>query len=168
MLLGPFMIASVTRAFTTSSWAFVIPLLVIQLGRTVWTLVNSPNAVFREHYFRMLFWVIAATPLWITGAAVNIEARLLWWAVAAGIDQIGRWLVHPIPGRRLRSENVDFDAEHMLERGRLFLLIALGETVFTTGTAIAAGHGYVCAGGHSGSLGAELRTFTSAYPSAHG
>jgi low temperature requirement protein LtrA len=47
-------------------------------------------------------------------------------------------LAHPIPGRRLQSENVPFDADHMLERCRLFLLIAVGETVFTTGTAIAA------------------------------
>src|SRR5574341_1646891 len=35
MLLGLFMNASVTRAFTTSGWAFVFPLLLIQLGRTV-------------------------------------------------------------------------------------------------------------------------------------
>src|SRR3954464_13322954 len=39
MVLGLFMNASVTRAFTTSAWAFVIPLLLIQLGRTVWTLL---------------------------------------------------------------------------------------------------------------------------------
>ncbi len=138
MLLGLFMNASVTRAFTSSGWAFVVPLLLIQLGRTVWTLVNSTDAVLREHYFRTLLWVIATTPLWIAGAAMSPEARVLWWALAAGIDQIGRWLAHPIPGRRLRSENVEFDADHMLERCRLFLLIALGETVFTTGTAIAA------------------------------
>ncbi len=138
MLLGLFMNASVTRAFTTSGWAFVFPLVLIQLGRTVWTLVNSTDAVLREHYFRTLLWVIATTPLWVAGAAMSPEARVLWWALAAGIDQIGRWLAHPIPGRRLRSENVEFDADHMLERCRLFLLIALGETVFTTGTAIAA------------------------------
>lgn len=138
MLLGLFMNASVTRAFTTSGWAFVIPLLLIQLGRTVWTLVNSTDAVLREHYFRTLLWLIATTPVWIAGAAVNAEARVLWWALAAGIDQIGRWFAHPIPGRLLHSENVEFDADHMLERCRLFLLIALGETVFTTGTAIAA------------------------------
>jgi low temperature requirement protein LtrA len=137
MLLGLFMNASVTRAFTTSGWAFAIPLLLIQLGRTVWTFVNSTDAVLREHYFRTLLWVIATTPLWIAGAAVKPEARLLWWALAAGIDQIGRWLAHPIPGRRLRSENVEFDADHMLERCRMFLLIALGETVVTTGMAIA-------------------------------
>ncbi len=137
MLLGLFMNASVTRAFTTSGWAFVFPLLLIQLGRTVWTLVNSTDAVLREHYFRTLLWVIATTPLWIAGAAMSPEARVLWWALAAGIDQIGRWLAHPIPGRRLRSENVEFDVDHMLERCRLFLLIALGETVLTTGMAIA-------------------------------
>src|SRR5207249_535684 len=39
---------------------------------------------------------------------------------------------------RLRSENVGFAGGHMLERCRLFLIIALGETVLTTGTAIAA------------------------------
>ncbi len=138
MLLGLFMNASVTRAFTFSGRAFVIPLLLIQVGRTIWTLLNSTNAVLRDHYFRTLLWVIATTPLWIAGAAVSVEARLLWWALAAGIDQIGRWLAHPVPRRRLRSENVEFDASHMLERCRLFILIALGETVLTTGTAITA------------------------------
>jgi len=137
MLLGLFMNASVTKAFTTSGWDFVVPLTLIQLGRTVWTLINSTNTVLRDHYFRTLLWVIATTPLWIAGANVNAEARLLWWVLAAGIDQVGRWLAHPIPGRLLRSENVQFDAGHMLERCRLFLLIALGETVLTTGMAIA-------------------------------
>lgn len=138
MLLGLFMNASVTKAFTISGWAFVIPMLLIQLGRTVWMIVYATHTVLREHYVRTLLWAIATTPLWIAGAAMSPEDRLLWWALAAGIDQIGRWLAHPIPGRRLRSENVEFDAGHMLERCRLFLLIALGETVLTTGTAISA------------------------------
>ncbi len=137
MLLGLFMNASVTRAFTTSGWAFVVPLLLIQLGRTFWTLANSTNALLREHYFRTLLWLIATPPLWIAGAAVSQEARLLWWALAAGLDQIGRWLAHPVPGCRLYSEHLPFNADHMLERCRLFLIIALGETVLTTGSAIA-------------------------------
>ncbi|HSF83157.1 MAG TPA: low temperature requirement protein A [Anaerolineales bacterium] len=78
-----------------------------------------------------------ATPLWIAGAVVVSEARLLWWGLAIGLDTLGRWLAHLIPGRRLQSKNVPFDADHMLERCRLFLLIALSETVFTIGTAIA-------------------------------
>jgi low temperature requirement protein LtrA len=45
MALGLFMNAAVTGAFTTSGWAFVVPLLLIQLGRSVWTVVNAPNAL---------------------------------------------------------------------------------------------------------------------------
>jgi low temperature requirement protein LtrA len=137
MVVGLFMNVAVTRAFTTSGWAFVILLLLIQLGRTVWTLVNSTDPVFRDHYFRVLVWSAGTTPLWIAGAAADAEGRLLWWALAAGIDQIVRWLAHPVPGRMLHSEKIEFDAEHMLERCRLFLIIALGETVVTTGTAVA-------------------------------
>jgi low temperature requirement protein LtrA len=77
----------------------------------------------------MLLWPVAATPLWIAGAVVAPEARLLWWGLAAGTDTIGRWLAHPIPGRRLHSENVPFDADHMLECCRLFLLIHPQEPV---------------------------------------
>lgn len=137
MVLGLFMNASVTRAFTTSGWAFVVPLLAIQLGRLVWMIVNAGTRLLRGHYVRMLVWVVVTTPLWIIGAAAGKEQRLLWWVAAAGVDAIGRALAHPIPGRRLQSENVEFDASHMLERCRLFLIIALGETVFTTGAAIA-------------------------------
>ncbi len=137
MLLGLFMNAAVMGAFTRSGWAFIVPMLSIQLGRTIWTLLNSDNPVLREHYLRTLLWLIATTPLWIAGATASTRPRLIWWALAASIDQIGRWLAHPIPGRRLESENVGFDADHMLERCRLFLLIALGETVLTTGSAIA-------------------------------
>jgi low temperature requirement protein LtrA len=100
--------------------------------------VNAPNAVFRDHFFRTLLWLIATSPLWIAGAAASPEACLLWWAAAAGLDVIGVWLAHPVPGRRLHSENVEFEGTHMLECCRLFLIIALGETVLTTDVAIAA------------------------------
>jgi len=137
MLLGLFTNAAVATSFSTSGWAFIVPMLLIQLGRTVWLIVNATDAVFRDHFFRNLIWLIATTPLWIMGATMSSEARLLWWGVAAAIDLTGRWLTHPIPGRRLHSENIGFEGGHMLERCRLFLLIALGETVFTSGTAIA-------------------------------
>ena len=138
MLLSLFMNASVTGAFAASGWAFVAPFLLAQLGRTFWTLANAPDPVFRDHFFRTLLWLIAASPLWIAGAAASPEARLPWWAAAAGLDLIGTLLAHPVPGRWLRSENVEFEGAHMLERCRLFLIIALGETVLTTGVAIAA------------------------------
>jgi low temperature requirement protein LtrA len=137
MLVGLFMNAAIADAFDTGGWAFVVPLLVIQAGRSILMLVAAPTRMLREHYARLLCWILATAPLWITGAIVEAGARLLWWAGAAAIDLAGTWLAHPVPGRALHSENVEFDADHMIERCRLFLLIALGESVLTSGTAIA-------------------------------
>jgi len=137
MLVGLFMNAAVQNAFETGGWAFVIPLLMIQAGRSILMVVVAPTRMLREHYGRLLCWIIATTPLWIVGAIADAESRLLWWSGAAVIDLAGTWLAHPLPGRMLRSEHVEFDANHMLERCRLFLIIALGESVLSSGTALA-------------------------------
>lgn len=137
MVPGLYMDAAVGEAFGMASWAFIIPFLVIQLGRTAWTLVHAPDSLFREHYVRVMVWMCATTPLWLAGAASGPDGRLVWWAVAASVDQLATWRAHPLPGRRLHTDSVGFDGQHMLERSRLFLLIALGETVLATGAAIA-------------------------------
>jgi low temperature requirement protein LtrA len=138
MLLGLFMNASISDAWSDRAWAFVIPMLTCQLGQGVFTMVVAPDPQFREHYTAMLGWILASTPLWLIGAAADPENRLWWWGAAALIDLTGAWFAHPVPGVRvLRSDDVPFDGEHMLERCRLFLIIALGETVLTTGTALA-------------------------------
>jgi low temperature requirement protein LtrA len=137
MLAGLFMNAAIAHAFDTGGWAFVIPLLAIQAGRSVLMVVVAPTRMLREHYARLLGWILATSPLWIAGAISDAASRLLWWAGAAAIDLAGTWLAHPLPGRMLRSEHVEFDANHMLERCRLFLIIALGESVLSSGTAIA-------------------------------
>jgi low temperature requirement protein LtrA len=137
MLVGLFMNAAIQDAFDTGGWAFVVPLLVIQAGRSILMILAAPTRMLREHYARLLCWILATAPLWIAGAVVQAEVRLLWWAGAGVIDLAGTWLAHPVPGRALHSENVEFDADHMVERCRLFLLIALGESVLTSGTALA-------------------------------
>jgi len=137
MLPALFLNASVTKAFTLYGWTFATPLLLIQLGRIAWTLLNAPDQFYREHYYRVLIWFTLATPFWVIGTVEGSEARLAWWSAAVGIDLVGTWLAHPIPGRKLRSVNVPFDADHMLDRCRQFVIIALGETVVRTGTAIA-------------------------------
>jgi low temperature requirement protein LtrA len=137
MLVGLFMNAAIADAFETGGWAFVIPLLVIQAGRSILMVVVAPTRMLCEHYARLLCWIIATAPLWIVGAISDAESRLLWWSGAAVIDLAGTWLAHPLPGRMLRSEHVEFDANHMLERCRLFLIIALGESVLSSGTALA-------------------------------
>lgn len=136
MFIGSVMNISVVGAFSNFGWLFVSTLLIIQLGRTCWTIVYSPNDMFRDHFWRVLIWQIISAPIWIAGACVPSKDRILLWLAASGIDLLGTWLAHPLPSRRLLSEEVVFDAAHLLERCRLFRLIAIGEMVFTLGAAI--------------------------------
>ena len=141
MLLGLFLNASVTHAFEGSGWDFVLPYLLIQLGGTLWARWHAASAMWKDHFQRTLWWLAASTPLWVLGAAGDTPERLGWWASAVVIDLVGTWSAHPTPRRRLHSEGTGVaEATHMLERCRLFLIVALGETVLTTGTAITSAH----------------------------
>lgn len=137
MFTGLFMNAAVNSAFSSSPWPFAVPYLISQIGPAAAAAVTVGPAELRRHYRRALVWLAAAAPLWIAGAALEPGPRLACWAAAAAIDLAGTWLAHPLPGRTLRSRQVPFDGEHMIERLRLFLIIALGEAVLRTGTAIA-------------------------------
>jgi low temperature requirement protein LtrA len=69
---------------------------------------------------------------------VDGDARLLLWAAATLITYGGVIAGHPLPGRKSPfTSDSQIYAEHLLERFRLFFLIALGETVLTIGNAFA-------------------------------
>lgn len=124
MFLGLFMNAAIGSAFSPGPWPFVVPYLISQIGPTAVASTVVGPAELRHHYHRALVWLAAATPLWIAGAILPPCQRLGCWAAAAAIDLAGTWLAHPLPGRTLRSRRVPFDGEHMIERLRLFLIIA--------------------------------------------
>lgn len=110
MGIGLFMNAAIPHAFADRAWAFVIPLLAIQIGRPLLTGALVPQQVLRGHYRVILVWMLATAPLWIAGAAAPPDARLTWWLVAAVIDLVGTWWAHPLPGRVLASHSLAFDA----------------------------------------------------------
>ncbi|WP_432017192.1 low temperature requirement protein A [Streptomyces hydrogenans] len=136
MGLGLFMNAAIPGAFADRAWAFVIPLLAILFFAGAVTALAGRTDMLREHFRRTLIWMTLSAPLWIAGAVVGSGPRLWWWAAAALIDLTGTWLAHPLPGRTLSGRELAFDAEHMLERLRLFFIILLGETVLTAGRAM--------------------------------
>ncbi|MHC1681489.1 MAG: low temperature requirement protein A [Clostridiaceae bacterium] len=138
MFIGFFMNISVTGAFSNSGWLFIATFLIIQFGRTLWTILYSPDAISRDHFWRVLIWLVVSAAFWIAGLCATSKIRILLWFIAAGIDLLGTWLAHPLPNRRFLTEDVEFDAVHFLERCRLFRLIAIGEMVFTLGAAIRA------------------------------
>ncbi len=132
-----FMNAGITHAFDDGPWLFVVPLLMAVLGPSAYTAFSAPSAPLRGHFARVFIWGGVSASLWITGALLDAGLRLWLWAVAAGIDLIGAFTAHPLPGRALRSQRLPFDTEHIFERMRLFLIILLGETVLGIGRAVA-------------------------------
>jgi low temperature requirement protein LtrA len=136
MALGLFMNAAIGVAFSTGGWAFVVPLVVTQITRGIVTSTRAPTPQLRQHYRRALTWLLTSAPFWIIGAAAAPEPRLWWWGAATAIDVTGIWLAHPWPHTRMPTREISFDEAHMTERLRLFLIIALGEVVLTTATAI--------------------------------
>ncbi|MFF2950485.1 low temperature requirement protein A [Kitasatospora sp. NPDC057965] len=138
MGLGLFMNAQVPHAFAGRPWAFAVPLVAILFLTDVTAAVTAPTAVLRRHYRRVTVWAVVSVPLWLVGAGVGSGPRLAWWAAAAAVDMTGVWLAHPLPGNVLTSRDLVFDADHMVERIRLFIILQLGETVLTIGGAISA------------------------------
>ncbi|WP_062517126.1 low temperature requirement protein A [Demequina gelatinilytica] len=124
-------------AFEEGAWLFVVPLVLAGAVPSALSAVREQQSFFRSHSRNMLVWVAASAPFWLVGAAMDPEARLWWWIAAATIDAVGVFSAHPVPRHVLEPTAVDYDAPHMFERMRLFLLILLGETILGIGGAIA-------------------------------
>ncbi|MFE7595300.1 low temperature requirement protein A [Kitasatospora sp. NPDC057512] len=138
MGLGLYANAQIPHAFAGRPWAFALPLAAVLFLTAVTAAVTAPTAVLRGHYRRVTAWAAVSVPLWLVGAAAGSGPRLAWWAAAAAVDMTGVWLAHPLPGNVLVSRDLAFDAEHMVERIRLFIIVQLGETVLTLGAAVSA------------------------------
>jgi low temperature requirement protein LtrA len=138
MFASLLMSTSVSEAFGDRAGLFVIGYLSIQIGRTAFAVASFRGHRLYTHFVNALAWEIGTAPIWIAGIAVDGDARLALWALATLITYGGVIAGHPLPGRKSPfSSDSQIYAEHLLERFRLFFLIALGETVLTLGNAFA-------------------------------
>jgi low temperature requirement protein LtrA len=138
MFASLLMSTSVSEAFGDRAGLFVIGYLSIQIGRTAFAVVGFRGHRLHMHFVNALVWEIGTAPIWIAGIAADGDARLVLWAAATLITYGGVIAGHPLPGRKSPfSSDSQIYAEHLLERFRLFFLIALGETVLTLGNAFA-------------------------------
>jgi low temperature requirement protein LtrA len=138
MFASLLMSTSVSEAFGDRAGLFVIGYLSIQIGRTAFAAWAFRGHRLYMHFANALAWEIGTAPIWIAGIAVDGDARIALWAAAVLVTYGGVIAGHPLPGRQspFRSDSQIY-AEHLLERFRLFFLIALGETVLTIGNAFA-------------------------------
>jgi low temperature requirement protein LtrA len=148
MLGSLLMSSSIGEAFADRAWLFVGTYVAIQVGRAAFATVTfTSGSNQRIHFVNVLTWELAMSVLWIAGAIAEGDARLILWAAAVAGTYIGVARYHPVPGRPSHlaapigpdaaGARSDLSGEHLLERLRLFFLIALGETLLTTGTAFA-------------------------------
>ena len=137
MFASLLMSAAIGDAFDERAWLFVTGYLLLQIGRSGFLIVALRGRSLGEHFVNDLVWEVAIGALWVAGAFAEGDARLVLWALAVAASYAGVSLLHWLPGRgrAIDLEHTEIAGGHLIERFRLFFIIALGETMLTTGTA---------------------------------
>lgn len=139
MLAGLLMASAIPGAFGERGLVFALAYIAIQVGRTayiVWEL--GPDHPLAANYRRMLGWVLISAALWIAGAFVEHEARIVLWAVAVVCEYVAPMFGFALPGLgRSKTRDWTIDGGHLAERCQLFVIVALGETLLATGATMA-------------------------------
>ncbi|MGS2619963.1 low temperature requirement protein A [Micromonospora sp. LZ34] len=131
------MASSIPHAFIGRGLAFVLPYVILQIGRPLILMPALRGHPLRQLYRRSVLWFAASAVIWFAGAAFSGGARATIWGAAVTVDIVAAQLRWPVPGMtRPRMSAWAMDSKHHLpERYQQFLLIALGETVLAVGTA---------------------------------
>ena len=137
MFASLIMSVAIGDAFDGRAWLFVTGHLLLQLGRLAFLIVALRGRPLGEHFVNDLAWDLLAGGLGVGGAIADGDARLVLWGLAVVTAYGGVFALHWLPGRGRRIDlgHADVAGAHLVERFRLFFLIALGETVITMGTA---------------------------------
>jgi low temperature requirement protein LtrA len=138
MFASLLMSVAIADAFGDRAWLFVTGYLLIQIGRSAFLIVALRGRALSGHFVNDLVWELVIGALWVAGAFADGDARLVLWGLAVATAYVGVSTLHWLPGRGARIDlaHSEIAGEHLLERFRLFFLIALGETVLTTATAV--------------------------------
>jgi low temperature requirement protein LtrA len=131
---------SIPTAFEARGLWFAVAYASMQVGKTVFLWVSTPHSrpSARLNAIRITAWLSTSAVFWIAGGFAEAEARLVFWAIALGIEYISPAVRFWIP-RYGASSVADWVIEggHMAERCALFIIIALGESIIVTGATFA-------------------------------
>jgi low temperature requirement protein LtrA len=137
MLASLFMSVAIPEAFGERGLMFAIAYVAIQVGRTAFVLIALGRThLLSRNFQRVLSWYVVSGAMWITGGLLDGEARYVLWGLALTADVWG-----PVAGfwtpslGRTRTGEWTIEGGHFAERCRLFVIIALGESLLVTGTA---------------------------------
>jgi low temperature requirement protein LtrA len=126
----------VPHAYGAAGVVFASVYVAVQTGTNVYYLLLGRTRQVRGPNSRALVWFALSAVPWIIGGLSRGLTQGLLWALAAAVDYasaVARW---PIPWLgRLSTAELRLAGEHVAERYRQFFIIALGETILTTGSA---------------------------------
>jgi low temperature requirement protein LtrA len=139
MLASLLMAAALPSALGEHGVLFAGAYVALQVGRNA----AAASLLVREHPLRDVFerlvaWSALTGVLWLAGAALEGDQRLLVWIPALAVDLAAPYAGYWLPGRG-RAATTDWDIEggHFAERCQLFIIIALGESIVVTGATAA-------------------------------
>jgi low temperature requirement protein LtrA len=139
MLASLLMAAALPGAFGEHGLLFAVSYVALQVGRNVAaaSLLRRGDAL-RDIFERLVGWSAVSGVLWVAGAALPGDRRLLLWIPAAVLDLCapvaGYWL--PFRGRAATTD-YDIEGAHFTDRCQAFVIIALGESIVVTGATAA-------------------------------
>jgi low temperature requirement protein LtrA len=132
---GLLMAASIPDAFGDAGLVFALAYAAIQVGRSsfvLWAMRADP--VRRANFQRILIWNAAASALWVAGGLASDATRDALWILALVVDYAGPALRYPVAGLgRAATSEWTVTASYIAERFRLFIILALGESIIVTG-----------------------------------
>ena len=135
MLLGLAMGATIPAAFAEAGLAFAACYAAIQVGRTLFVLLNLGAApALRPNFRRIMGWVCLSALLWIAGGLSDGPTRLALWIAAVASEYLAPMIGFALPVLgRSRTSEWTIEGGHLAERTQLFVMIALGESILATG-----------------------------------
>jgi low temperature requirement protein LtrA len=140
MLGGLVLSTTIPAAFEGRGLWFAIAYVTMQVGRTLFWLLATPQRriLVRHNAIRILVWLCVSGLFWIAGGLAAGETRLWLWIVALAIEYVSAAARFWTPGLGFSSmEAWAVEGGHMAERCALFVIIALGESIVVTGSTFA-------------------------------
>jgi low temperature requirement protein LtrA len=135
MALALVMAAALPQAFGDRGLLFAVAYGLIQVGRSafvLWAVWADP--VRRRNFQRIVCWNAAASAIWVAGGLAEGSSRDLTWIVALLVDYAAPAARFWVPGLgRSRTEDWTVSGGYFTERFKLFVILALGESVLVTG-----------------------------------
>ena len=132
---GLVMAASIPTAFGDGALPFAVAYSAIQVGRSgfvLWAVREDP--VRRANFQRIVVWNVAASALWIAGALASDGARDVIWLSALVVDYAAPAARFFVPGLgSSTTAHWTVTASYFSERFKLFVILALGESIIVTG-----------------------------------